>query len=155
MGYRIRRATFDDADTLIAHRIGMFSDMGVTLDAPALGAAFRTWLAENMAAGVYWAWLVESADGAIVGGGGLSVLPWPPGPRYMGDRVAIVYNVYTEPEHRRRGLARLVMTTIHSWAVENGISSVGLNASADGRPLYDSLGYQVTPNPLMFLAVGP
>ena len=30
--------------------------------------------------------------------------PGRPGPRYAGDRLAFVYNVYTEPAHRRRGL---------------------------------------------------
>ena len=42
------------------------------------------------------------------------------------------------------------METIHTWAAAHGISSAALNASDDGRPLYESMGYQVTPNPMMF-----
>jgi hypothetical protein len=56
----------------------MFTDMGLTLDVPALDAAFRVWLADTMPAGVYRAWVVEVEDGAIAGGGGISILPWPP-----------------------------------------------------------------------------
>jgi len=151
--YRIRTATLDDADALVRHRIGMFTDMGVPLDAPALESAFRTWLAEMMPAGTYRAWLVEDDAGAIVAGGGITVLPWPPGPRYMGHRLAFVYNVYTEPAHRRRGLARLIMETIQAWCGEHGVSSIALNASRDGQPLYEALGYSESPSPMMFLPI--
>jgi len=33
--YSVRPATLDDADTLVRHRIKMFDDMGIALDAPA------------------------------------------------------------------------------------------------------------------------
>jgi GNAT superfamily N-acetyltransferase len=56
-----------------------------------------------------------------------------------------VYNVYTEPAHRGRGLARRIMETIHSWCRAQGLKTVALNASEFGRPLYESMGYQ--PNP--------
>lgn len=150
MSYRVREATPDDADVLVRHRIGMFTDMGLPLDAAALDAAFRLWLAEKMPEGIYRAWLVETDDGAIAGGGGISILPWPPGPSYMGDKIAVVYNVYTDPAHRRQGLARLIMNAIHTWAADHDITSIVLNASRDGQPLYESLGYQVTPSPMMF-----
>jgi len=156
--YRIRPATFEDVDALVRHRIGMFTDMGVPLDTGALDAAFRVWLAETMAAGVYRAWVTEvtgeisgRASAAIVAGGGITILPWPPGPQYMGSRLAFVYNVYTEPAHRRRGLARAIMDAIHTWCREAGVSSVALNASPEGRPLYEALGYHVSPHPMMFL----
>ena len=131
----------------------MFTDMGIALDAPALDRDFRAWLAEMMPAGTYHAWLVEHRGGGVVAGGGVSVLPWPPGPRYMGNRIGVVYNVYTEPAHRRHGLARLVMDAIHAWCRDAGIGSVALNASRDGRPLYESMGYQLPPNPMMFLGL--
>jgi len=152
--YRVRPATLDDAETLVRHRMAMFTDMGVALDGPALDRSFRAWLAVMMPAGTYRAWLVETAAGEVAAGGGISVLPWPPGPRYMGDTLAFVYNVYTEPAHRRRGVARLLMDQIHDWCRAAGIKSVALNASADGLPLYESMGYQVSPAPMMFFAIG-
>lgn len=131
----------------------MFTDMGVPLDAKVLDPAFRAWLAEMMPAGTYRAWLAEAADGEVTGGGGITILPWPPGPRYVGDRLAFVYNVYTEPAHRRRGLARLIMDTIHVWCRDEGITSMALNASRDGKPLYESMGYAESPSPMMFLPI--
>ena len=117
MSYRVREAALGDIDVLVRHRIGMFTDMGLSLDVPALQASFRVWLADKMPAGVYRAWLTETEDGMIAAGGGISILPWPPGPNYMSDRIAVVYNVYTEPAHRRRGLARQLMATIHASLV--------------------------------------
>ena len=154
MPYHLREATLTDVDTLTFQRIAMFTDMGRTFDTGGVERAFREWLRVQMTAGVYRAWLVEDAGTrAAVAGGGLSILPWPPGPGYMVDRLAFVYNVWVDPSHRRQGLARRVMETIHEFCRANGIRSVALNASEDGRPLYESLGYQVTPSPMMFFAV--
>jgi GNAT superfamily N-acetyltransferase len=131
----------------------MFADMGVPLDATRLGRAFRAWLASAMPAGTYRAWVVADPEDVIVAGGGITIIPWPPGPRYLGDRLAFVYNVYTEPAHRHRGIARMVMDAIHTWCRQQGISSIALNASESGRSLYDSMGYQASPEPLMFLGL--
>jgi GNAT superfamily N-acetyltransferase len=151
--YRVRPATLADADVLVRHRVAMFSDMGLSFDARELSDAFRVWLDEVMPAGSYRAWLADSAEGVVAGGGGITVIPWPPGPRYAGDRLAFVYNVYTEPPHRRRGLARLIMETIHAWCRDEGIGSMALNASRDGKPLYEAMGYAESASPMMFLPI--
>jgi GNAT superfamily N-acetyltransferase len=153
MTYRVRPATLADVDVLVQHRLAMFTDMGVPLDPAMIRTAFAAWLREVMPTGAYRAWLVETDTGAVVGGGGATIVPWPPGPRYPGDKLAFVYNVYTETAHRRRGIARLVMEAIHTWCRENGVTSVALNASEDGRPLYESLGYVLSPSPMMFLSI--
>src|SRR5262245_17749783 len=145
MAYTIRPATLEDLDVLIHHRIAMFTDMGRTVDRDALGGAFRPWLVEHLPRGAYRAWLAVADDGSIAGGGGATIIPWPPGPQYMGTSLAFVYNVYTEPAHRRRGLARELMEAIHAWCRVNGVTSIALNASRDGQPLYEAMGYVVTP----------
>jgi GNAT superfamily N-acetyltransferase len=151
--YRVRPATLDDVDTLVRHRVSMFTDMAVPMDVAALDRAFRAWLADMMPAGTYRAWVAETASGQAVGGGGITILPWPPGPTYPGNRLAFVYNVYVDPPHRRRGLARLIMEVIHVWCRDAGIGSMALNASRDGQPLYEALGYVETPSPMMFLPI--
>ena len=151
--YHLRPATYDDADVLVHHRIAMFTDMGMTFDRVTLDQSYRAWLARVMPEGTYRAWLAQTESGESVAGGGITILPWPPGPRYLGDRVAFVYNVYTEPAHRGRGLARRVMTEIHEWCRAAGITSLALNASQAGEPLYASMGYGITTSPMMFLAL--
>jgi GNAT superfamily N-acetyltransferase len=159
--YTVRRATLADRDTLVRHRIRMFEDMGVMsqpgADALQLASAFGKWLEAVMPVDTYVAWLVDAhqPDGCVevVSGGGATIIPWPPGPHYPGTRLAFVYNVYTEPAHRGRGLARRVMDAIHAFCRAEDIGSVALNASKFGQPLYESLGYHVTTSPMMFLSL--
>ena len=152
--YHVRAATLDDVDALIHHRLAMFADMGVPC-APALDEAFRSWLRETMPAGVYRAWVVESEAGEIVAGGGITILPCAPGPQWLATRMAFVYNVYTEAGHRRRGLARLLMEAVHDWCRQNGVGAVGLNASRAGQPLYEAMGYRLSPSPMMVIGLHP
>lgn len=151
--YAIREATLGDADMLVHHRVAMFTDMGVAIDRTSLEDAFRAWLAVHVPAGRYRAWLADDADGVSVAGGGMVLLPWPPGPSYPGDTLAFVYNMYTEPAHRRRGLGRRILETMQTWARDNGVGSMALNASAAGRPLYESMGYAESPRAMMFLSL--
>jgi GNAT superfamily N-acetyltransferase len=152
-GYHVRAATLADVDVLARQRSAMFTDMGVAHDVLGLDAEFRRWLADSMPSGIYRAWLIDTPADTVAAGGGITVLPWPPGPQHPGGRVAFVYNVYTEPSHRRRGLARVVMETIHDWCRKAGVSSLALNASEFGRSLYESMGYRVSPSPTMFLVL--
>jgi len=154
MSYTVRPATLADLDVLVHHRIAMFTDMSLSFDTEQLAEMFGRWLRDQMPSGSYRAWLVETADGEVVAGAGATVIPWPPGPRYPGERLAFVYNVYTERAHRRRGLARQLMEVIHDWCRANGVSSLALNASHDGRKLYESMGYAVAPSPMMFFSLG-
>ena len=159
--YTVRRATLADRDTLVRHRIRMFEDMGVMgkpgTDAVQLASAYGSWLESLMPAETYVAWVVDARDQdghvEVVSGGGATIIPWPPGPVYPGARLAFVYNVYTEPSHRGRGLARRVMDAIHAFCRAEDIGSVALNASRFGQPLYESLGYHVTTSPMMFLSL--
>jgi len=157
MSYHVRRATLDDLDTLVYQRVAMFDDMGVPLDRSTLNPAFARWLEQWMPSETYIAWLIDwesgSGERVPVSGGGATILPWPPGPHYQGGRLAFVYNIYTEPEHRQRGLAKMIMHAIHEWCGEHGVTSAALNASEKGRALYVDLGYAVTPSPMMFRSI--
>jgi GNAT superfamily N-acetyltransferase len=52
--------------------------------------------------------------------------------------------VYTEPQFRRRGLARRLIEAALEWCRENKIDVVILHASPEGRALYESLGFQAS-----------
>jgi GNAT superfamily N-acetyltransferase len=153
--YHVRPATLDDLATLVAHRTAMFLEMGHQLDVAAVERAFAEWLSREMPAGTYHAWLAEAGGREVVAGAGITLLPWPPGPHYLGGRVAYVYNVYTQPAWRHRRLATTLMDTIHGWCRHNAIGLVGLNASAAGQPVYEAMGYRATASPMMWAAVAP
>lgn len=59
-----------------------------------------------------------------------------------GWPVAMIQNIWTEPEHRRRGLAGQIVSTMIGWCRERGIRRLGLNATEAGRGVYTALGFR-------------
>jgi ribosomal protein S18 acetylase RimI-like enzyme len=70
--------------------------------------------------------------------------PWPANPKDPCTERAVILNVYTEPEFRRRGVAREIMVTIMAWVKARGLRAVNLHASHEGRALYEKLGFEAT-----------
>jgi GNAT superfamily N-acetyltransferase len=149
--YRVRTATLADIDTLVRHRLAMFTEMGTTFDVPLIDGLFRSWLREMMPAGEYLAWLCDTERGEIAAGVGITLLKWPPGPSPLRtERIAFVYNVYTEAPHRKQGLARLLMETVHAWCADHGVGALALNAAPAAQHLYRTMGYVDAPSPMMW-----
>jgi GNAT superfamily N-acetyltransferase len=145
-GFLIRSGAASDAHSIVAHRRAMFLEMGyrdeVALDK--MCSAFEPWLVRKMQSGEYLAWFALGSDGAIAAGLGLWLMDWPPHMIGPGARRGNILNVYTEPHSRRLGLARTLMETALAWCRDNGIRAVILHSSDDGRPLYESLGFEST-----------
>jgi GNAT superfamily N-acetyltransferase len=149
-GLSIRRATAADASVLARHRADMFRDMGQLSDdlRDTLVEAARAYFAAAVPDGRYVAWLAE-AEGKIVAGAGLQLRELLPRPEPSGTRLVrgpqgLILNVFTEPAWRRRGVAAALMRELLRWCRASGIESVVLHASADGRPLYEKLGFTPT-----------
>jgi GNAT superfamily N-acetyltransferase len=143
---RIRHATPTDLPIILHHRRSMYEDMG-TRDAKALDVMVATsepYFRAALADGSYRGFLAETNDNRVVGGGGIVISPWPAHPSDSQARRAMILNMYTEKAYRRRGIARLLMLTMMRWLRNEGFPKVGLHASDDGRPLYESLGFQVS-----------
>ncbi len=59
-----------------------------------------------------------------------------------GKQLAWIGMVLTKPDYRRMGLARRLMQAALELSAEHGIDSVKLDATADGQPLYEQLGFR-------------
>jgi GNAT superfamily N-acetyltransferase len=149
MAYSIRPATIADIPHIVEHREKMFRDMGIPAEFEDMAAATELWLRHALPSKTYLGWIAQSDAGAIAGGGGLIVIPWPPGPMTMDPRCGFIFNVYTHPPHRKQGLGRRLMDTMHDYCRAEGIERVVLNASTFGRPLYEGMGYVTTVEPMM------
>ena len=124
----------------------MFLDMGYG-DNRALDSmceAFLPWVRRKMNAGEYLGWFAVSEDGEIAAGAGLWVMDWPPHMIGPGSRLGNILNVYTRPEYRRRGLGRRLTESAVDWCRANGVATVILHASDEGRELYGALGFKPT-----------
>ena len=151
MTYSLRPATMADIPHLVSQRERMFRDMGSAADFDGMRPAFDLWLRHAIPSKTYLGWLAVAANGEVVAGSGLIVIPWPPGPMSIDPRCGFVFNVYTVPSHRKQGLARRMMEAIHEWCRAEGIERVVLNASSFGRALYESMGYVAADEPMMRL----
>lgn len=139
----VREATIADIPEILRHRRHMYEDMQYT-DAVALDAAIamtEPYLRRAMSDGSFRAWLACDAD-QVVAGGAVLISPWPAHPYDLECRRATILNVYTDPSHRRRGIARQLMQTIIAWCNDQGFARVTLHASDEGRRLYESLGFE-------------
>jgi GNAT superfamily N-acetyltransferase len=154
--FQIRLATAADLELISWHRARMFRDMGEL--PPELFETFRIQSREKLhqmfKRDEYIGWLVSLANDptCIVAGAGAQLREVPPHPQpnangkvdIVSGRQAIIQNVYTEREWRRRGLAALLIKRIIKWSREEGIHSLVLHASDEGRAVYERLGFIAT-----------
>lgn len=150
---RIRPAGPNNVGVLARHRAEMFRAMG-SLDAalysPLICAAER-YFATALPAGDYFGWVATSTSdpALIVAGAGVQLRdliprPDPRGTSLLAGSQALVVNVYTEPEWRCRGIAKLLMEHVLGWARERQVGSIVLHASNEARALYESIGFVAT-----------
>jgi GNAT superfamily N-acetyltransferase len=76
---------------------------------------------------------VHAADGALAASGHLA----------LDERFAIYDRIVTEPAHQRRGLGRAVMHALQALARAHGRHANVLVATAEGRTLYETLGWRL------------
>lgn len=55
---------------------------------------------------------------------------------------AYILNVYTNTGHRRQGIARQMMNMLISDARARGVTEICLDATEQGRPLYEAMGFK-------------
>jgi len=87
------------------------------------------------------AYFIAEAGGAIVGSAVALIK------RSMSQSYARVKpygylaNVYVERSHRRAGAGRALTLAAIEWLRSRGCAVVRLQASSEGRPLYESMGF--------------
>lgn len=144
--YTIRFATLDEIPVIVHHRFSMFAEMdsGTPETREAMRVLSAEWIREKMEQGRYLGFLAVDEAGQIAAGAGLWLMEWIPGPLDLTDRRAYILNVYTEPPHRGRGLARRLVQAALDWSREHGLETAILHASNAGYPIYKSIGFQAS-----------
>jgi GNAT superfamily N-acetyltransferase len=154
--FAIRLAGVSDAALIATHRARMFQEMNLVPEP--LFARYRAQCESRLRAmlerGEYLGWLAwpNESPGQIVAGVGAqlrSVLPHPvegPGGEIglAEGRHAIIINVFTEPEWRRRGIAKLLLERLIAWGRNERLDRLVLHASDEGRTLYEKMGFVQT-----------
>ena len=58
-----------------------------------------------------------------------------------GGKCATVMNMYTAPQHRRKGIGQAVLAKLVAYAKQQGCGRILLEASEQGRLLYEKNGF--------------
>jgi GNAT superfamily N-acetyltransferase len=144
--FKVTRATSADLAILVAHRLNMWKDIHPEQKAQVVRSESRTrsWIRRKLAEGSLVGLIARAPDGTVAGSGCIWLRDEQPRPTNPGHVVPYLMSMYTEKGFRRRGVARLVVKSALKWCRDHGYERVTLHASTQGRPLYESLGFETT-----------
>ena len=139
MDIEYRKLTEKELDVFIQMRIAQLREEGAKEDID-LTPALKDYYTRHMADGTFVAWLAVE-DGRIVGTSGMSFVEKPPWFGCPTGRIGLLSSMFTEPESRRRGIARELLSRVVEAAREYGCGAVQITASDMGVLLYASFGF--------------
>ncbi len=155
MSLTLRPSTPADLETHVAHRVAMFRDMemgseeGLKRMTEAFRPLLRSWLVTGQCRG-----LVLEADGRAVASVLMLLKETVPTPVTPLSVRGYLFNVYTEPAHRRQGLAARLTDAALDLARELGIEIIELHASLEADGMYQRMGFAPTSEMRLVMGAG-
>lgn len=128
-----------ELDTFIQMRIRQLREEGATEDID-LVPSLQDYYRRHMSDGTFVSWLALDGD-RIVGTSGMSFVEKPP---YFGcpsGKMGLLSSMYTDPEYRRKGIAKELLSRIVEEARAYGCGTVQITASDMGVLLYTDFGF--------------
>lgn len=139
--WNTRPVRIEDAAIIARHR---YFDAGSKDDL----AAYERWVAARIERGNYTGVLAEDDHGVIAGAGAV-LLDWGPTRGEPSGLRARIVNVFTDPEWRRRGIARSLVQDVMRRCQKRDVQVFGVASTADGEALYRALGFVPYPQEMI------
>ena len=139
MEIKYRKMTTDDLETFIRMRISQLREEGAT-EKVDLAPALRDYYERHMADGTFVSWLAVDGD-RIVGTSGMYFVEKPPYFACPSGRIGLLSSMFTDPEYRRMGIARELLSRVVKEAESYGCGTVQITASDMGVLLYTDFGF--------------
>lgn len=139
MAISYRRLTEKELDCFINMRINQLREEGAKEEID-LTPALKDYYARHMQDGTFVSWLAFDGD-KMIGTSGMSFVEKPP---YFGcpsGKVGLLSSMFTNPEYRRQGIARELLSRVVNDAREYGCGTVQITASDMGVKLYTDFGF--------------
>ena len=134
-----RRLVEDDLETFINMRITQLREEGAT-EKLNLVPALMDYYHRHMADGTFVSWLAVDGD-KIIGTSGMSFVEKPPYFSCPSGKIGLLSSMYTDPNYRRRGIAKELLRRVVEEARDYGCGSVQITASDMGVLLYTDFGF--------------
>jgi len=155
MSPTLRPSTLADLETHVAHRVAMFRDMemGIEEGLKRMAEAFRTQLRSWLVTGQCRGLLLEE-DGRAVASVLLMLKETLPTPVTPLSVRGYLFNLYTLPTHRRKGLAGQIADAALDLARDLGIEIMELHASLEAEGMYQRMGFVPTSEMRLVMGAG-
>ncbi len=138
-----KRATLEDINTLVETRIEVLRAANKLCADTDMGEVERQsylYYQKALSDGSHIAYLVFDESGCI-GTGGVSFFQVMPTYHNPSGKKAYIMNMYTNLKYRRKGIAYKTLDMLIKEIKSKGISSISLEATDMGRPLYEKYGF--------------
>ena len=145
-------ATANDAELLAKYRCLFLCELagGSPSNKKELEAALVTYFRQAIASGSYISYLAK-LNNEIAGLGGLVFREQPGNFKNPSGKTAYILNMYTLPPFRRMGICNGILERLVENAKSRGVQYFELNATAEGRAIYKSFGFQSPHDPVLEL----
>lgn len=143
MELRYKRATIKDIDPLMETRIKVLkaaNNLSNDVDMSEVKEKSYNYYRKALCDGTHIAYLVFD-ERRFVGAGGVSFFQIMPTYHNPSGNKAYIMNMYTDPEYRRKGIAYKTLDMLIRDCKAKGITSISLEATNMGRPLYKKYGF--------------
>ena len=134
-----RRLVEDDLETFINMRITQLREEGAT-EKLNLVPALMDYYHRHIADGTFVSWLAMDGE-KIIGTSGMSFVEKPPYFSCPTGKIGLLSSMYTDPDYRRRGIAKELLRRVVEEARDYGCGSVQITASDMGVLLYTDFGF--------------
>ena len=144
MSITFRKLTEGDLAAFIRLRIAQLREEGAAEELD-LAPSLLDYYTRHLADGTFVSWLALDGE-KIVGTSGMSFVEKPP---YFGcptGKIGLLSSMYTDPDFRRRGIAKELLGRVIEEARSRGCGTVQITASDMGVPLYADFGFEKNSN---------
>lgn len=111
--------------------------------------ANREYYGRHIADGTHLAF-VATVDGEDAGCGAICLSDELPSPDNPSGRCAYLMNIYVRESFRNRGVAHAVVSRLIEEAKKRNCGKIYLETTADGKPVYTSLGFRDMPDMMKY-----
>lgn len=143
MGLTYKKARIEDIDILIETRIKVLraaNKLPDNVNMKEVKKQSYEYYQKALQDDTHIAYLVFD-ENIIVGTGGVSFFQIMPTYHNQSGKKAYIMNMYTSPEYRRKGIAYKTLDMLIKDTKNKGITSISLEATDMGRPLYEKYGF--------------
>jgi ribosomal protein S18 acetylase RimI-like enzyme len=145
-----RKATIEDIPALIALRIALLKEvMGIEQAPVDISSQLAAYYKQHIPDGSYISW-VAVENNTIVSANGIFFYDFPPNFVTTAGQRAYILNVYTLPEYRRQGIAKVLFGRLMEELDARGIKQASLHTSPDGMDMYAGFGFKPKGNEMVW-----